>query len=553
MKTLKISCCLFLFVIINTLQAQQTIGLLQNDSLAFKGYTLFAPVGNTETYLIDNCGFIVQQWHSDYPPGQVAYLLENGNLLRTAMVMNPYFGSGGGGGRVELFSWDGDLLWEYDYSDREVHQHHDIEYLPNGNILLLAWERIDKDTLLALGREADITPGRLLVTKIVEVQPKGSSGGEIVWEWSALDHIIQDRDSSLLTYGQLSDFPERINLNYAEADGGGGFADWIHVNSIDYNAELDQIVLSARKFHEIWIIDHSTTTEEAASHKGGLQDKGGDLLYRWGNPVMYGHGTAEEQQLYWQHDATWIPEGYPNAGQIMLYNNGQERADGNWSSIEVINAPLLSDGSYQVAEDAPFAPLKSTWSYPKTPDYEFYSRTLSGVQPLPNGNTLICQGNGGYIFEVTPDGRKVWQYKSPVAPTGILSQGASSISNRLFRAYRYGLDYPAFEGKDLSPRHPVELGYLDYDCSLFPEVSTAVTTITEKEVKIYPNPSSGTINLEWERTLPRQIQVLDAQGRLLQTHVSKQANAQVFITNSGIYFLQINSELGRSVQKVVVW
>ncbi|MEO0775718.1 MAG: hypothetical protein AAF146_04120 [Bacteroidota bacterium] len=64
----------------------QTIGLFQNDSLAFNGYTLFAPSSHTETYLIDNCGQVVNQWQSEYNPGLAVYLLENGDLLRTARI-----------------------------------------------------------------------------------------------------------------------------------------------------------------------------------------------------------------------------------------------------------------------------------------------------------------------------------------------------------------------------------------------------------------------------------------------------------------------------------
>ncbi|MGC8644373.1 MAG: hypothetical protein ACP5XB_31305, partial [Isosphaeraceae bacterium] len=60
--------------------------------------------------------------------------------------------------------------------------------------------------------------------------------------------------------------------------------------------ELDQILLSVHSFSEIWIIDHGTTTAEAATHKGGRSGKGGDLLYRWGNPQAYRAGTAADQQ-----------------------------------------------------------------------------------------------------------------------------------------------------------------------------------------------------------------------------------------------------------------
>ena len=87
----------------------------------------------------------------------------------------------------------------------------------------------------------------------------------------------------------------------------------MHTNAVAYNAELDQIMLSIHAFSEVWIIDHGTTTEEAASHSGGKRGKGGDLLYRWGNPRAYRTGTNVDQRLFAQHNAHWIPEGLPGA------------------------------------------------------------------------------------------------------------------------------------------------------------------------------------------------------------------------------------------------
>ena len=74
-----------------------------------------------------------------------------------------------------------------------------------------------------------------------------------------------------------------------------GVADWMHANAVDYNEDLDQIMISAREFNEVWIIDHSTSTAEAASHSGGMYGKGGDLLYRWGNPEAYGRGDSTDR------------------------------------------------------------------------------------------------------------------------------------------------------------------------------------------------------------------------------------------------------------------
>jgi hypothetical protein len=94
-----------------------TIGLLQNDTNTCVGYTLFQPSRSRFTYLIDNKGRLVHSWYSPYLPALSIYLLEDGNLLRTAAVGNTHFKGGWAGGRVELLDWQSNLLWAYDYSN----------------------------------------------------------------------------------------------------------------------------------------------------------------------------------------------------------------------------------------------------------------------------------------------------------------------------------------------------------------------------------------------------------------------------------------------------
>jgi len=116
---------------------------------------------------------------------------------------------------------------------------------------------------------------------------------------------------------------------------GTSSGNWIHANAVEYNASLDQIVFSSRKMNEIYIIDHSTTTFEATTHVGGNSGKGGDFLWRWGNPINYGQGTATDQKLYGQHDPKWIPTGFPHAGKLSVFNNGTGRTP-LYSSIHII-------------------------------------------------------------------------------------------------------------------------------------------------------------------------------------------------------------------------
>jgi Arylsulfotransferase (ASST) len=233
--------------------------------------------------------------------------------------------------------------------------------------------------------------------------------------------------------------PELIDVNYESHD-----VDWNHINSIDYNAKLDQILLSSRYFSEIWVIDHSTTTAEAASHTGGRYDKGGDLLYRWGNPQTYQRGTADDQILFDQHDARWIPEGFPGAGNILVFNNGYTRKNQSFSSVDELTPPMTQNGDYLINAGSPYGPEEKTWSYTADPPEDFYSESLSSAQRLPNGDTLICEGNSGYFFEITMNKTKVWEYQNTF----------SVPFNEVFQVIRYPMNYSGILSRNSYKPYP---------------------------------------------------------------------------------------------------
>ena len=284
----------------------QTVGLFINKDEAFEGYTLFAPIRYKTTYLIDMQGMLVNKWESNYQPGQSVYLLENGNLLRTMYVNNQTFKAGGAGGGVQEIDWDGTIVWEYQYSSNTYLHHHDVEMLPNGNVLMIAWELKDRTACIDAGRDPSILlDNELWPDHIIEVEPDGATGGNIVWEWHMWDHLVQEYDSQKENYGVVKDHPELIDVNYVMNQNMAS-ADWNHTNAIDYNEKFDQIVISLHNMSEIYVIDHSTTTQEAASHAGGNSGKGGDILYRWGNPIVYDRGTTSDRKFFLQHNAQWI-------------------------------------------------------------------------------------------------------------------------------------------------------------------------------------------------------------------------------------------------------
>ncbi|GJM33380.1 MAG: hypothetical protein DHS20C18_23810 [Saprospiraceae bacterium] len=506
--------------------AQQTVGVFQNDASAYNGYTLFAPSGNTTTYLIDNCGLVINTWISDYPPGQSAYLLENGNLLRTAFVPSSFNG-GGSGGRIELYSWEGALLWAYTYSSATYHHHHDIAPMPNGHILLIAWEQRSQAEAIAAGRNPNLVANQgIWSERIVEIEPVGSDGINIIWQWHLWDHLVQDFDENQDNYGAIAEHPELMDINY-----GNNGLDWIHLNAINYNPALDQIVVSARGLSEIWVIDHSTTTEEAAGNDG-------DFLYRWGNPQVYDRGTQNDQQFYGQHDVQWIAPGLTDAGKIMVYNNGQGRPGGNYSSVDIIEPPVNTDGNYELEAGQAYGPTGLSWSYVAQPPNSFYSPRISGVQRLPNGNTIICEGTSGHLFEIDNDGNTVWDYISPIRGNGPVSQGDVISQNSVFRAYRYGQDYGAFANKELIPGDPIELNPLDSDCVTYTDVAEIEA---ESPFRVLSNPVYEMLLIENLQTKGFYLKVVNANGQVI--YFAKHDDALIEIGASGwpngLYVIQL--------------
>ena len=415
------------------------ISVLINDEESFEGYTLFSPLYYFTTYLINNNGEIVNKWKSNYIQCLDCYLLENGNLLRTGLPrINQYIPCGGMTGRIEMFNWDGDLVWEFEYSNNQHCLNHGFEIMPNGNILMIAWEIKTYAEAIAAGRNPfTIIAGVLWPSYIIEVEPKFPKGGNIVWEWHVWDHLIQDHDSTKNNYGIVRNHPELIDINFIGIPLGN--IDWNHINSLDYNEEFDQILISSHIQNEIWIIDHSTTTREAAGHSGGRFGKGGDLLYRWGNPQVYKAGTTNDQMLFGQHDAQWVKKGYPGEGHITIFNNGYLRPELSYSSIEEIVPPVDENGNYFLEPSFVFGPKEPIWNYTSENPSDFYSPFMSGAQRLSNGNTLICDGISGVFFEVTAEKKIVWRYNN------LYPNLNSKIIKEVANIKRYPLDYPGIK------------------------------------------------------------------------------------------------------------
>ena len=376
------------------------------------GLRIYSQLGTTDTHLVDNHGFVVHTWPSTYQPGISAYLQNDGLLLRSILTQPPPIVGGGGG--VQRVAFDGSVVWEYRYDSGGVFSHHDIHVMPNGNVLLMAW----KDKTIAESVAAGRNPALLTTLTVlrpdhlIEVQPTGPNSGTIVWEWHVWDHLIQDFDPSRANFGHVAAHPERVDINYPAVIPQAG--DWNHFNGIDYDPIHDWIVLSVPTFNEIWIIDHGTTTAQAAGHSGGRWGKGGDLLYRWGNPQAYRAGTGADRQLGFQHDTRFIPPGRPGAGNVTIFNN-RYVANSQSAAYEIV-LPIDGLGNFVLSPNGRYGPAQPLYTYAAP---GFFSNFVSSTERLPNGNMLICSGAQQRLFEVQPNGTVVWQYQPPGLTTPI--------------------------------------------------------------------------------------------------------------------------------------
>ena len=532
----------FSFILNSSIHSQRTVGLLKSTSNVSEGYILFSPLSSKETFLIDNCGYLVKKWVSEHVPGQTAYLLPNGDLLRTARIPG-FFTGGGTGGKIEIFDWEGILKWSYVLANEKYHQHHIAHPMPNGNILTTVWYKYSKEEAIQKGFRLDkLTNEGIWSDRIIEIKPLPGNKAEIVWEWDFWDHTIQNYDSIKSNYGFISEHPELLDVNFFE-DPGANIAEWIHLNALDYNPQLDQIIVSSKYHNEFYIIDHSTTTNQAKGHTSGKYGKGGDFLYRWGNPRSYGRGTQSDHWLYGQHDVQWIDDGLPGEGNILLFNNGSNRTGQLYSSVEEIIPPIGANGNYILENGKSYKPLLPIWVYQAEPRTSFYSSRISGAERMLNGNTVICEGNKGNFFEVDRVKNNVWQYENPVNTFGAAIQGNMPINNDVFKISKYSADYPAFTDKLINRSQTIEINLSDYNCE-------KLSSLISQEISnfaIYPNPTSDYIYFNYDLLPNVSYQVSDILGKVCLSGIANSNSINTSSLREGLYFIKFSFTSGEKI------
>ena len=379
--------------------SHHSTGLIHySPQYSYRGYTLIVTNSGFDARLIDMEGRICHTWHCDEGISY-GYLLDNGNLLLRT----------------------GPAAEETSFLNRP-----ERSLVPGGGrtvagaVLELDWDSnvVWEYRYPFLHHDFQRLPNGNTLVLVWKSMPeelaasvkggyeagseKGQMLGDAVMEVTRGGEIVDEWQS----WEHLR--PEEDTICFLESR-----KEWTHQNCLNVTSD-GSLLVSFRQTDTVGIVDRST----------------GEFSWKWG-PGDISH----------QHNPTFLDNGH-----VLLFDNGPHRRGVCHSRIVEID-PVDN----QIA-----------WEYRGDPPISFFSYHISGADRLPNGNTLICEGAPGRIFEVTPTKDIVWEYISPfVGKSGDGVGGtASGFANSVFRAHRYGPDHPALQGKDLDPGRHANLNRL---------------------------------------------------------------------------------------------
>ncbi len=557
MNKIKFTFNLFLaFFISQTLNAQQ-----------WNGLTYYGNMSSAMGYLIDTNSTTIKTftYTGSGNNGYSTHMMPGGDIWRSVSTTNTLSG-GGMTGRIQKWSYNNVLLWDYIYSSSTYCLHHDHCPLPNGNVLVISYDVKTATDATNAGCSSSII---VWAEKILELKPVGTNSAVVVWQWNVWDHLVQNVNSTAGNYAtSIVNNPQLLNINYSIQK------DWMHMNGIDYNPILDQIIVSSHNLNEWYVIDHSTTTAQAALHTGGNAGKGGDFLYRWGNPPAY--QATGTKILDVTHDAHWIPEGSPNAGYMVGVNN-KGISVGPKTTIDQITSPRVGL-NYTVTTGQAYTPATFTLRHTSTG----YTSNMGSSDQFPNGNQLVCLATVGTIYEINSAGTTLWSkstggttpqshryttcyINNPAPAQPSISIAGSDLVSTTGVTYQWYLNGDLLAGASNQTYTPSQSGVYvvrvtdsngcvyAYSSGYVFALSTGIDALSIKNsIYVFPNPSTGLVNINAGVLGNENYNVIitDMFGKILLNDKNVNAVDMSELSN-GLYLVTITSESGLTVTKKI--
>jgi hypothetical protein len=337
--------------------------LMSKPGKVYPGYNLFCSRLLPEVYLMDMEGAVVHAWSR---PGEDIWVWDHAVMQPggDVIVINKFK-------QLLRLTWDSEVVWQFD-----MDVHHDVAVLPDGSFY-------------AIIRGAELYRG--LIVRFPSIVRFSHDGGEIE-RWYTYDHLADITDAfdtrsfldsivdSMLAAGEMIEFTETVpgKIEANALKDGRVLYDYFHLNTItilpstplgvrDARFRQGNLLICFRNVNQIAVLDSETW----------------DIVWVWG-----------EGMLEWPHHPTMV-----GSGNILVFDNGVRR------------------GASRVLEVNPHTGAVE-WEYSADPPESFYTYEKGSAQRLPNGNTLICDGDNGRAFEVTPEGETVWEWLNPALRKG---------------------------------------------------------------------------------------------------------------------------------------
>ncbi|MDD8025424.1 MAG: arylsulfotransferase family protein [Acidobacteriota bacterium] len=332
--------------------AEKTDGVLAFDpETAWPGLNLYNSYYKPGAYLLDMAGRTLHTWRPPESGSRWQYVAVCGDGDLLVLVEDSC---------LMRLNWDSRVLWR-----RDMRAHHEIAVAENGDIYTL----ISREEVVLIGP----VPVPIIDDVLVVLSPEGvvrrriSLANVLAGElsgWNALavySRIINPQD---LFWKTIRDRRTRPFLLPRATS-----FDPFHANSIEiFDRDVPElgrkgdVLISLRSLDLVAVVDMETEKE----------------IWSWGP------GSLQEQ-----HRPTLLDNG-----NLLVFDNGTKRKYSRLIELEPRAKSIV-------------------WEYKGGDSDPFYSNWGGTAQRLENGNTLVTETSGGRVFEVTREGRTVWDFYNP--------------------------------------------------------------------------------------------------------------------------------------------